>query len=259
MARITYQSLKNWNRNLGFLHFIQGVAVLLLAKDVSFPIEVSYLSPIKLVTETVSLAPASSVVFNINLAYLVAAFFFMSALAHGLLATKLFPWYKKNLSKGINKLRWVEYSLSASTMMVAIGVLSGVYDLASLVMIFGLTAIMNLCGLIMETHNQGSEKVNWLSFWVGSLAGILPWLVIGLYFWGSNNYVVGGGEIPTFVYYIYGSLFIFFNCFAINMVLQYKKIGKWQDYLYGERAYMILSLVAKSALAWQVFFGALRP
>jgi hypothetical protein len=43
------------------------------------------------------------------------------------------------------------------------------------------------------------------------------------------------------------------------MVLQYKKIGPWKNYLFGERAYIILSLVAKSLLAWQVFAGTLRP
>jgi hypothetical protein len=43
------------------------------------------------------------------------------------------------------------------------------------------------------------------------------------------------------------------------MVLQYKKVWKWKDYLFGEKVYMILSLVAKSALAWQVFAGTLRP
>ncbi len=42
------------------------------------------------------------------------------------------------------------------------------------------------------------------------------------------------------------------------MFLQYRKIGPWRDYLHGERAYIILSLTAKSALAWQVFFGTLR-
>jgi len=39
------------------------------------------------------------------------------------------------------------------------------------------------------------------------------------------------------------------------MVLQYRKVGRWRDYLYGERAYMLFSLIAKSLLAWQVFFG----
>jgi hypothetical protein len=41
------------------------------------------------------------------------------------------------------------------------------------------------------------------------------------------------------------------------MVLQYRRIGKWADYVYGESTYILLSLVAKSALAWQVFAGTL--
>jgi heliorhodopsin len=52
---------------------------------------------------------------------------------------------------------------------------------------------------------------------------------------------------------------VFFNVFALNMVLQYRRVGRWRDYLYGERMYMLLSLGAKSALAWQVFAGTLRP
>jgi hypothetical protein len=48
------------------------------------------------------------------------------------------------------------------------------------------------------------------------------------------------------------SLFVFFNVFAVNMVLQYKKVGPWRDYLFGEKVYIILSLTAKALLAWQV-------
>ena len=66
-----------------------------------------------------------------------------------------------------------------------------------------------------------------------------------------------GGGVPIFVYVIFITLFILFNCFAINQWLQYRGKGKWADYLYGERVYLILSLVAKSALAWQVFGGTL--
>jgi len=43
------------------------------------------------------------------------------------------------------------------------------------------------------------------------------------------------------------------------MVMQYAKKGKFADYLYGERGYMIMSLVAKTLLAWQVWSGTLRP
>jgi len=203
------------------------------------------------------LASATHHVFDINLAYLVVAFFLMSAVAHLFVATIYRRRYEANLKRGLNKVRWVEYALSASTMMVGIALLSGIYDLGSLTMIFGLTAIMNLMGLAMEVYNQGRDKPSWLAFNIGSLAGILPWVVIGIYFWAGETY--GAGEIPTFVYYIYASIFLFFNCFAINMILQYKKLGKWGNYLYGERVYIILSLLAKSALAWQVFAGTLRP
>ncbi|MBS3788751.1 heliorhodopsin HeR, partial [Candidatus Bipolaricaulota bacterium] len=87
--------------------------------------------------------------------------------------------------------------------------------------------------------------------------GLIPWIVIALYLFGTES--TAGTSVPTFVYGIFASLFVFFNVFAINMVLQYKKIGPWKDYVFGERVYIVLSLLAKSALAWQVFAGTLRP
>jgi hypothetical protein len=142
-------------------------------------------------------------------------------------------------------------------MMLGIAMLVGVSDLSTLLLIFGATSVMNLFGLMMEVHNQTTEKTNWLSFLIGTKSGLLPWIAVGVYMWGANQY--GEGKIPTFVYYIYGSMFVFFSSFAVNMYLQYRKKGKWADYLYGERVYMVLSLVAKSLLAWQVFAGSLRP
>jgi hypothetical protein len=114
---------------------------------------------------------------------------------------------------------------------------------------------MNLFGLMMELHNQTTPKTNWTSFIFGSFAGLIPWIAIVIYFTGTVS--ATEGKVPAFVYYILGSLFIFFFSFALNMVLQYKKVGPWRDYLFGEKAYVLLSLVAKSALAWQVFAGTL--
>ena len=84
---------------------------------------------------------------------------------------------------------------------------------------------------------------------------MVPWVIIWLYFVSAASDPTS--KVPGFVYGIMISLFIFFNIFAVNMVLQYKKVGPWRDYLFGEQGYMILSLVAKSALAWQVFAGTL--
>ena len=142
-------------------------------------------------------------------------------------------------------------------MIVLISMLCGLYDIAALLMAFVLTAVMNLCGLMMEVHNQTTEKTNWTSYIIGCIAGIVPWIAIVLYFFGSL--ATAEGAVPTFVYFIVPTLFVFFFSFALNIVFQYKKVGPWRDYLFGERMYVILSLVAKSALAWQVFGGTMGP
>jgi hypothetical protein len=69
--------------------------------------------------------------------------------------------------------------------------------------------------------------------------------------------LVGADEIPGFVIGIYVSLFLFFMSFGLNQWLQYRGVGPWRDYAYGEKAYLVLSLAAKSALAWQIFGGSL--
>lgn len=250
------KNLRIWNMVMAVLHFAQAVAVYLISDPEKgvVPITLSYL---RYDLELQKLLPATEQVAEVNLAWFVIVFFLMSSMAHLFISTVYRKTYEQNLVKGINKARWFEYALSASVMMLAISFLSGIYDLASLVMIFSLDALMNLLGLAMEVHNSGKEKLNWLTYILGCLAGIIPWVVFGIYVYGAREF--GGGNIPDFVYWIYVSIFVFFNSFAINMILQYKKVGPWKDYLYGEKMYIILSLVAKSLLAWQVFGGTLRP
>lgn len=257
---ITNASLHTWNAWLAVLHAVQGAAILILGTTHLFPVQTSYLTLDPVSTELANkpvLVTATQHLFDINLAYMVAVFFFISALAHAVVATVGRKQYEADLGNKQNRFRWFEYAVSASIMMVAIAVLSGVADLSTLLLIFGLDAVMNLLGLAMERYNQGKAKPNWLAFTIGCVAGIVPWVVIGVYLWGATAY--GAGGIPTFVYWIYGSMFVLFASFAVNMYLQYKKVGQWGNYLYGERMYMILSLVAKTVLAWQVFAGALRP
>jgi len=250
---ISSQKLQKLNLIASFLHLTQGVAVLVLSKTFNLAISGSYLAFNPL---SQKLEPTTKNLFEISLPLLVAAFFFLSAAAHFIIATVYCKKYNLNLKKGLNIARWVEYSISASVMIVAVALLVGIYDAMSLMMLFSLVAIMNLLGLVMEIHNQTTKKTNWLSFWIGCFAGIVPWIVIAFYMWlGADN----GSKAPDFVYWIFVSIFLFFNCFAINMYLQYKKIGLWRDYLYGELVYILLSLIAKSLLAWQVFAGTLRP
>ena len=106
--------------------------------------------------------------------------------------------------------------------------LTGLWDLGAILLIFTLNATMNLFGIMMEVHNQYTERTDGTAFIYACVAGIVPWIVIVLYFVGA---VASGGEAgpPAFVYAIIPILFVFFNIFAANMVLQYKRVGKWHD------------------------------
>ncbi len=256
---ITFKSLKRFNLIMGFLHLIQGFSMLgfaiFIAKIAEFKIPImSYFltfdtTQMRLVTETNKL-------FDFPFGIMVSMFLFLSALAHFIIVS---PWgnkiYNRDLEKGMNRFRWYEYALSSSLMIVLISLLFGVYDIGALILIFGINASMNLFGLVMEEINQFKKKTDWKPFVFGSIAGIIPWIVIVLYAFGNAD----PSEVPWFVYLLAGTYFVFFNLFPINMILQYKKIGKWKNYLYGEKAYIVLSLVAKSVLAWIAFAGVMQP
>jgi len=248
-----YGRLRVFNAAMGTLHLLQGVAMLLLSSDFTLPLRTTFLES----DPQEEISTLTSTVFDLRLGPLVAVFLLISATAHYLLASPmLYPWYVRNLRKHINYLRWYEYALSSSVMIVVIAMLSGAFDLPSLVLLFALNATMIFFGLMMELHNQTTERTDWTSFNLGVFAGAVPWVIIFWYFFGAV--AISEDAIPGFVYGILISLFIFYNIFAVNMFLQYKGAGPWRDYLFGERVYILLSLFAKSALAWQVFGGTLR-
>lgn len=258
-----YRKLRRFNLIMGGLHLLQGVLMIILATGVIQ--KIAEFSPkithfyLTYNTETRALETASRVLFQLPFGVLVGVFLLLSAVAHALISIPkpLNDVYNRDLARGINKFRWFEYALSSSVMIVLIATLFGIYDIASLILIFVVNSAMNMFGLWMEQLNGGRTdgKVNWGPFICGTFTGLAPWAAILLYMFGTGNF----DQIPWFVWAIVCTYFVMFNTFPVNMVLQYKKVGKWKDYLYGERTYIVLSLVAKSILAWLVLFGAMQP
>lgn len=253
-----FRNLRIFNVVMGFFHLAQGIAMIALSNDTRATLTTSFLQTSS-DGENFNAVSQTENFIDVQLGPAVAVFLLLSAAAHFLIASPMFfNWYKENLAKNANYARWYEYALSSSWMIAIIAVLSGVYDAPSLVLIFGLNAMMILFGYMMELHNQSTGKTDWTSFIFGCVAGIIPWIVIFWYFYAAITGFEGPNPVPDFVYGIIISLFVVFNVFAINMYLQYKQIGPWKNYLFGEAMYIILSLVAKSMLAWQVWSGTLR-
>lgn len=247
-----FKGLRRFNGFMAVLHFIQGLLMVYLSNDFSIEVTSSYIGgPPGTSLEMMQ----TEVLFELQIGLAVAAFLFVSAIAHFVVSTFGFNWYKRNLKNHVNRARWIEYSFSSSLMIVVIGMLVGITDIGFLVVLSVVNASMILFGWLMETYNQRTEKVVWTPFIFGCIAGLAPWIAIATKLLTITAY--SAAEIPSFVLWIFVSIAIFFNIFALNQLLQYKKVGPWKDYLYGEKMYIVLSLVAKSALAWQVFSGTL--
>jgi hypothetical protein len=244
-----FRRLRWYNLIMGLIHAVQGVVILLLSNDFSLPVTATFMEG------PPGTAGVPRELFSLPLGPAVAAFLLLSAAAHWIIAAPgVFGWYRDNLQRNRNYARWIEYSLSSSLMIVLIAMITGISDVAALIALFGVNAAMILFGWLMERYEEPGRP-NWISFIFGCIAGAVPWVAIGIYLWSPGS----SAEPPAFVYIIFVSLFVFFNSFALNMVLQYRQIGRWRSYLFGESVYVLLSLVAKSLLAWQVFANTLVP
>ncbi len=238
--------LRSWNLGLTVLHAAQAVAILVLGNG--FAIAITSTFPTGPPGTT---TPAPDTLVDISIGVAIAVFLFLAAADHLITATVGRATYESDLRRGINRFRWVEYSVSASIMIVLIGFYFGVTDVTAVIAVVGANVAMILFGWLQERMNPpGRETTTMLPFWFGTVAGAAPWVAIAVNFLGSDG-------SPGFVVGIFFSLLIFFSGFAVNQWLQYREIGRWRDYAFGEKVYLVLSLVAKSALAWQIFGGSL--
>lgn len=225
---ITSGNLRRINIIAGVLHFAQMAAILALSSDFTLPVTARYMSG----------PPGTTygdliVLWDAPLAIGIAIFLGLSSLAHFIVVSpKFFPRYIAGLAAHRNFFRWVEYSISSSVMIVLIVQVSGVSDITALIAIFGVNSSMILFGWLQEKYEEPGNG-GWLPFIFGCIAGIVPWLCLAFYV-----LTIGGTsdtKAPGFVYGIVFTTFALFNSFALVQWLQYKKVGKWSNYLVGER------------------------
>lgn len=250
-----FGKLRTWNLSLVVLHLASAIAMVVLSNDFRIGISSFWLGGPPGTDPTTGTVVT---VWEYPLGPAVAAFSLLSALFHLIVAVPPgLGAYRRELERGRNRFRWVEYSMSATLMIVIIATITGITDMAALIAIAAANAAMILFGWVMEVVNRTDERVWWGPFVFGCIAGAAPWIAIAANIAYNVTSVDDAEGPPTFVYVILVSIFVLFNSFAVNQWLQYRGVGRWRDYLVGERTYMVLSLVAKTALAWQIFGNVL--
>lgn len=246
MSSERLSNLRLWNIGLTLLHGLQALLILFLASD--FAITVTSTFP---EGPPGTRRPTAEGLFDVRIGAAIAVFLGLAALDHLITATIGRSRYEADLRRGINRFRWVEYSFSATLMVLLIASYSGITDITSIIGIAGANVAMILFGWLQERMNPPDRtSTTMLPFWFGTIAGLAPWLAI------VTN-IIGSVTVPGFVYGIIVAQFIFFFSFGLNQWLQYRRVGRWSDYAFGEKTYLVLSLGAKSVLAWQIFGGSL--
>jgi hypothetical protein len=245
----TFLRLRTFNVVVGLILGVEAIAMLALSNGLSLPVFASY---IQNDPNLVQGAVPAEEIFTIAIGPAVALFLLLAAIDHLVVAApRVHLWYEGCLDRRANYARWIEYSISASIMIVLIAMFVGIRDIAALLAIFAANTAMILFGLLMERQQKPGET-DWSAFWFGSVIGAVPWVAVGIYL------LTGPGTPPGFVYAITIIELLLFFSFALNMVLQYRQVGRWRDYVAGETTYILLSLTAKSLLAWLIFANVLR-
>lgn len=257
---VTAAGLRTWNKIMAAVYAVQGAAILLLSAAKTVPFTVSYLTENPLATEAAGetvWSQATRTVADINLAYIIAAFLFISALVHASAAWWWRAAYERDLSAKVARFRWLAAIPVVSLLFIVLASLVGITSLAILLLMVVLSAAAMLLALVTERYNAEKRSPGRLFCYTRTAVAFAPWAVIILYLAGA--YLYGQGMVPSYAISAVMSVFLLSVGAALLFRFQNHKKGKWADRLYSERGYVILGLIAQTALAWIVFFGTLQP
>lgn len=189
--------------------------------------------------------------WDLPITALVALFFVLSASAHLLNATLLRSWYLSELERCRTPTRWIEYSLSAPTMIVIIAYSLGVRSRTELLAITTLVSITMPFGYWVEVVARPASHTAWtlplhtrlLPWWLGHLPQTVAWLLIILQFYDGADPV---DKAPDFVHVILWTELVLF--FSFGFASLWSQLQPPERFYQGELLFQILSLVSKGLL-----------
>ena len=206
-------------------------------------------------SEARGLVPHPVEIVTFSSLWLVPAYLFISGVEH--MSYLVFPktslWY---LERNQNPFRWTEYTFSAPFMKVVVAQQVGVTDVHLLVIIFVLMAVSIQCAATHEAVNAKARSENrpqnWRPFFVGWLGHLTGWSFIFSYLFTLTSR--GGASAALWIIVV--MQLILDSGFPVLFTMQWLKIGPFEDYVEGEKAFIVLSFVNKTLLAWLSLINA---
>ena len=263
-VRITDQSLTRANYVFSAAYAVQALAVILLSKAYYRPLQVSFLTDDALQSQ---LAHHSVSAFSIhqllsvNIALLLGSGFFALAVFHLVQATLNKKSYNSRVRQGRNGTRWAFFAVAYIFLLLVTGMLAGVADLATWLLVAVIIAACAACCIVMEILASRSKRKLSAPMpfgWAALILAYVPIAMIAIYVAASN--IFGNGHVLTaYLYSILAVAAVCIAAFGVNAHLLNAKRAAWREYAYGELWYMLLGVAMSAALCWQIFSAVLRP
>jgi len=239
-----------WNKWLAIIYAIQGIALIVVSGPKSLPVFSTYLT--KSTLPDGGMVHATQRLFDANIVMLVVGMLFVAAIAHALLAGMYRTRYETELAEGTNRIHWLTFGASSIFLIVIISLLTGISDLSALAMIVTLLLSQSIFGYLAAGQKTAVKH----SYGIAAAISFMAWLVV---LFTAVSAAIYGTHVATFMYGIYATAIAGFAAQAALTYSVQNHKGRWADVYYAERGYLCVALITVSAVAWQVFAGALRP
>lgn len=241
----------------GLLYLLQAGLVLFFGNGKTLPILINYLAYDSLLsnTEQITHSPGVSLLFDLNMLWLVVGILVILAIINLLLASLLKKRYETLIKNNSTAVRWIVFGTTNGFAMLTIALLSGLLDIASLLLMITVCAYTVVFGYLIS--NVDSKKCTKKLVELSAIKMLaVSWLVLIVYVLGTIAF--GGNSINAFVYYIFATALLAQVVYIFILKMHSKKRGKWSEFVYSETAVIALSFILQSAVTWQVFLGTLR-
>jgi hypothetical protein len=182
---------------------------------------------------------------------------FIAALVHFLAYRGTDCYYKRALCRGEQRLRWWEYSITNGLMTLSLAQLAGITNVLLLVALLLANVSMNYAGYVTEQLNAGKHL--WTKATLPIVMGFAPYVAI----WVAT---LVSHFSPSVAHAAYDTVAVL-GSFALSLAfvaplvyranIDVRRTSEVRANFNVERAYIVLSLVAKLFLLFTVSIGDL--
>ncbi|MBW3568858.1 hypothetical protein KY385_01885 [Candidatus Parcubacteria bacterium] len=248
---VTFAKLKKFNLFAAAINAIFAVLSVVFLSNKSAEFYLPYSTKDELASlESTVLGPAYEIVASVELRYLLAAIFGLSAVFSLLLATRLRAKYEEGVNNKAPALRWISMGIISALTLAFVSLIGGVSDIVTLKLIAVLILVTALLGWVSEKQNKAGAQ-SYASFYISLVTGVFAWFPLAVGLVGTSLY--GMQAFGWHVYVLAAVLLVGFISLALTQSRYIRSGAGKEEYLQIEGKYISTDFLIRVAFFIVVF------